>query len=153
MNDKDVIALVGFELGAERFGAALGKIQEIIRHSAIVKIPRAPDFLEGIINLRGRVIPVIDLGKRFNMRGAEKGAKSRIIVAEVRGVRAGLSVDSVSKVLRAPAGSFEKTPALVSGIDRKFIAGVVKDKEGMLLVLDLDEIFTPEETDLLRQVD
>jgi len=153
MNEQDILQLVSFELGKESFCVPITKIQEIIRYTNVVRIPKAPEFIEGIINLRGRVIPVIDLKKRFGMASdGDKHAQSRVIVAEISGVRVGLSVDSVSRVIRMEKHSFESAPAIISGVEQRFISGVVKEAKGMLIVLDLDKIFTSEETTLLKAV-
>ncbi len=153
MSDKDILHLVSFDVGGELFCAPITKIQEIIRCVNVVKIPNAPDFIEGIINLRGKVIAVIDLKKRFNMPEAEKHGQSRIVVVEMGGARVGLAVDSVEKVIKVEDAEFEKTPAIVSGVNRKFIQGVVKQKGTMLIVLDLDGVLSPEEIELIKMVD
>ena len=150
---KQALQLVSFELNGQAFGAPLSGIQEIIRHPGVVKVPRSPDFIEGIINLRGRVIPVIDLKKRFGMESGASTGASRIIVAEIAGAKAGLEVDSVSRVLRVSDDEFEKAPAIVSGISEHFISGVVKSKGGMLIVLELEHILSAEEIELLRNVE
>ncbi len=153
MSENETLQLVTFELGSEMFAAPLIRIQEIIRYTDIIKVPQAPDFIEGIINLRGRVIAVIDLKRRFGMPSGEHESRSRIIVAEIAGVRVGLAVDAVARVLRVSSKQFERTPGIVSGVQQKFVAGVVKETNGMIIVLDLDKIFTPEETELLRSVE
>lgn len=154
MSEKDLLQVVSFTLGEEFFGAPITKIQEIIRYTNVVKIPRSPEFIEGIINLRGRVIPVIDMKTRFNMADINKknSSSSRIIVAEIGKARVGLTVDSVSKVIRADWANLEKAPSIVSEVDQQFITGVLKTGNEMLLILDLDRIFTHEETELLASV-
>jgi len=154
MSEKDLLQVVSFTLGDEFFGAPITKIQEIIRYTNVVKIPRSPEFIEGIINLRGRVIPVIDMKTRFNMvkAGEKNSTSSRIIVAEIGKARVGLTVDSVAKVIRADWANLEKAPSIVSEVDQQFITGVLKTGNEMLLILDLDRIFTQEETELLASV-
>jgi len=154
MSEKDLLQVVSFTLGDEFFGAPITKIQEIIRYTNVVKIPRSPEFIEGIINLRGRVIPVIDMKTRFNMvkAGEKNSGSSRIIVAEIGKARVGLTVDSVAKVIRADWANLEKAPSIVSEVDQQFITGVLKTGNEMLLILDLDRIFTHEETELLASV-
>jgi len=147
------LQLVSFELGGQLFGAPITKIQEIIKYPNVVKVPRAPDFIEGIINLRGRVIPVIDLKKRFGMESSTDKSKGRIIVCEISGAKAGLEVDSVSRVLRIEAADFEKAPAIVSNVSERFISGVVKSKDSMLIVLELENILSSEEIELLKKVE
>jgi purine-binding chemotaxis protein CheW len=150
---KQLLQIVSFELNGQPFGAPLSGIQEIIRHPGVVKVPRTPDFIEGIINLRGHVIPVIDIKRRFGMPSGESTQSSRIIVAELAGAKAGLEVDSVSRVLSVSDAVFEKAPAIVSGISERFISGVVKSRDGMLIVLELDHILSAEEVELLRNVE
>ncbi|NLO92604.1 MAG: chemotaxis protein CheW [Elusimicrobia bacterium] len=145
--------LVSFRSGDELFGAPIEAVHEIIRGSSIVRVPQAPDFIEGIINLRGKIITVIDLRKKFGMPQAQAGASNRIIVADIAGTKVGLVVDAVSIVLRVSMDNFEKTPAIISGIDSKFISGVVKDRGGMLIVLNLDKLLTPQELELLKKVE
>jgi len=149
---KEVMQLVSFELAGELFAVSITKIQEIIRLTHIVKIPKSYDFVEGVINLRGRIIPVIDLRKRFGFELAAHGAQNRIIVAEIRDVVAGLQVDSVCEVLRIDSSYYEATPSIVSSVDQKFIQGIVKQGDKMLIVLDLDKLITQDESQVLKQV-
>jgi len=148
-----LMQLVSFNLGNELFCVPIANIQEIIRYADMIKVPKAPDFIEGIINLRGKVIAVIDMKKRFNMPSADKTHQSRIIVGEVGGARVGFAVDSVSKVLRIEAANVEKVPAMVSGVDSKFIQGVAREKGTMYIILNLDKILTQQEIELLRTVE
>src|SRR5512142_1921162 len=91
--------IVVAELGGERYGLPIEAVYEIIRFQAITAVPQAPAFVEGVINLRGRIIPVVDLASRFGIAGAERGRQSRIVVAGASGTRVGLIVDAVSEVL------------------------------------------------------
>ena len=150
---SSIMQLVSFNLGNELFCVPIANIQEIIRYADMIKVPKAPEFIEGIINLRGRVIAVIDMKKRFSMPAAEKTQHSRIIVGEVGGARVGFAVDSVSKVLRIDAASVEKVPAMVSGVDSKFIKGVARDQGTMYIILNLDKILTQQEVELLQAVE
>jgi purine-binding chemotaxis protein CheW len=144
--------LVGFRIGDESFAAPISKVQEIIRNSSIVKIPKAPDFVEGVINLRGNVICVIDLRKRFGMQPRAAGEKPLVIIAEVADVVVGLQVDSVSDVFIVKDQQFQKIPSLAVGIDQKFIHGIVKRDEKMIIVVDIDRVLAQNESDLLRSM-
>jgi purine-binding chemotaxis protein CheW len=117
-----------------------------------VAIPKAPDFVEGVINLRGRVIPVVDLKKRFDMKSSTDEGRARIVVAEIGGLCVGLIVDAVQEVLRPGNEAFEETPSIVSGVEQKFIQGIVKQNEEMLIVLDLDKLFDTSEAEVLKSV-
>ena len=149
MADVTEMQLVGFRIGEEYFAAPIGKVQEIIRNSSIVRIPKAPDFVEGVINLRGNVICVIDLRKRFGLEARADGEKPLVIIAEVGEVVVGLQVDSVSEVFIAKNEQFQKIPSLAVGIDQKFIVGIVKRDEKMIIVADIDHILAQNEADLL----
>jgi len=150
MVDVTEMQLVGFRIGEESFAAPISKVQEIIRNSSIVKIPKAPDFVEGVINLRGNVICVIDLRKRFGMLPRETADKQLVIIAEVGEVVVGLQVDSVSDVFIVRGDQFQKIPAMAVGIDQKFIRGIVKRDEKMIIVTDIDRILGQTESELLR---
>jgi purine-binding chemotaxis protein CheW len=152
MANTNSLQLVSFEVGHELFAAPITKIQEIIRLTNIVKIPKSPNFVEGVINLRGRVIPVIDLKKRFEMTATVDETKARIVVAEIGGVCIGLIVDAVQEVLRPENEAFEETPTMVSGVNQQFIQGIVKQNNEMLIVLDLDKLFTETEATVLKKV-
>lgn len=152
MSETETVQLVSFEVGSELFAVPITKIQEIIRITKIVQIPKAPECVEGVINLRGRVIPVVDLKKKFSMPGQIDQTKARIVVAEIRNVRIGLIVDAVQEVLRPEAEAFEDAPAIVSGVQQRFIRGIVKQDEHMLIVLDLDKLFDEEEAAVLQKV-
>lgn len=146
-----VLQLVSFQLGEESFAVLITKVQEIIRMTHMVKIPKSFDFVEGLINLRGKIIPVIDVRKRFGMESSPQGAQCRIIVAELGGVTAGLQVDAVGEVVRVESSLFEETPSFISSVDQKFISGIVHQGEKMLIVLDLEKLLSHDETRLLKE--
>lgn len=137
--------LVTFNLGKEEFAVPILQIQEINRLVDITKVPRSPDFVEGVINLRGKVIPIIDLRKRFGLPQAELGKYARIVVVNMEGRMVGLIVDSVSEVLRLSEGAIEPPPPVVAGIDSEYIRGLGKLDGRLLILLDLSKILTKEE--------
>jgi purine-binding chemotaxis protein CheW len=124
-------------------------VQEIIRMMDITKVPRAPDFVEGVINLRGKVIPIIDLRKRFGLSTRDHDKHTRIIVIEINNMIVGFVVDSVSEVLRIPASTVEPPPPVVSGLESEYISGVGKLEDRLLILLDLNKLLSGEERDLL----
>jgi purine-binding chemotaxis protein CheW len=140
--EKDV-QIVGFRIGRETFGLPISVVREIIRVPAITAVPNLPDHIEGVINLRGRIIPVIDLPKRFGVNRNEPSAKNRIVVVEVNGRSIGLIVDSASEVLRVAQAEIEQPRDVFpeSGID--FVAGVGKLKQRLVILLDLQKITEP----------
>jgi purine-binding chemotaxis protein CheW len=135
------LQLVSFNLGAEEYGVDILKVQEIIRMLAISKIPRAPEYVEGIINLRGKVIPIISLRDRFGLGKKENDKRTRIIVMNISGKVLGIIVDSVSEVLRLNSNTVEPAPEVVSGKGEAYIRGVGKVGEKLLILLDLERLF------------
>jgi purine-binding chemotaxis protein CheW len=146
---EEILQLVSFNIGTEEFGVDILKVQEINRMVDITKVPRSPDFVEGIINLRGKVIPIIDIRKRFNMELAEHDKNTRIVVVDIDGQVMGMIVDSVSEVLRIPASTLEPTPEVVTSVDSDYIRGVAKLEDRLLIYLDLSRILSGEERKVL----
>ncbi|HEY8910343.1 MAG TPA: chemotaxis protein CheW [Desulfosporosinus sp.] len=132
--------LVTFSLGSEEFGVDIMCVQEIIRIPPITRVPKAPDYVEGVINLRGNVIPVISLRNRFGMDRVEETDLSRIIVLQVQTKVFGIRVDAVTEVLRIDSESIEPPPPIALGMDSQYIRGVGKIGERLLILLELDQI-------------
>ena len=154
-DSEQIKQLVSFILGKEEFGVDILMVQEIIRLATITPIPNAPEFIEGVINLRGKVIPIIDLRKRLKITKEEvKNAKhTRILVIEIDGNVTGFIVDAVSEVLKIPINRIEPPPEIiVSSIDSEYISGVIKLEENLLILLDFKKILRIEERNKLRQV-
>ena len=150
--DDELIQLVTFSIGEEEFGVDILKVQEIIRTMEITKVPRAQEFVEGVINLRGKVIPIIDLRSRFGLSSKEYDKHTRIIVIEISNMIVGFVVDSVSEVLRIPAGTVEPPPAVVAGMDSEYISGVGKLHDRLLILLDLDKLLSNVDIESLSQL-
>lgn len=146
--------LVIFTLANETYGIAISTVNEIIRMQAITEVPRTPDFVEGVINLRGRIVPVIDLRKRFGLEAAEETQASRIMVVEMQDLVVGMIVDSVSEVLRLPADSIEPTPPMVSGVDAAYLRGVGKRDDRLIILLDIEKVlFTNEQEEVAASME
>jgi purine-binding chemotaxis protein CheW len=143
--NQELLQLVSFTIGDEEFGVDILKVQEIIRMMQITKVPNLPAFVEGIINLRGKVIPIIDLRIRLGMAKKEHGGNTRIIVVEISNKTIGFIVDSVSEVLRIPVGITETPPELVAGINSEYITAIGKLEDRLLILLDLEKVLTEEE--------
>jgi len=135
---RDEMQLVTFDLDRESFGIDIMNVQEIIRTPSITVVPQAPPYVEGVTNLRGNILPVIDTRVKFNLPRRERDAASRVIVVDVKGRKVGLSVDGVSEVLRVESSQIEAAPAMVSGIETSAISGMVKINDGKKLVMILD---------------
>ncbi len=147
--DDELLQLVTFSIGEEEFGVNILKVQEINRTMEITKVPRAPEFVEGVINLRGKVIPIIDLRRRFGLVSKPEDKDTRIIVIEINNIIVGFVVDAVSEVLRIPASTVEPPPPVVAGVESDYISGVGKLKDRLLIMLDLDKILSTEDMDML----
>jgi purine-binding chemotaxis protein CheW len=138
-----------FTLAEEEYGIGIRKIKEIIGMMPVRSIPRTPPFVKGVINLRGKVIPVIDLRLRFGMSEMEYSDRTCIVVVEVEGdggkVTTGVVVDSVSEVLNIKEENIEEAPNFGAAVDTRFILGIAKLEGGVKLLLDIDRILSSEE--------
>lgn len=141
LSATDLLQLVSFHLDGQEFGLDILKVQEIIRMIELTRVPHAPDFVEGVINLRGKVIPVIGLRKRFGLPSRDQDKQTRIVVAEVDGNIVGFVVDSVSEVLRIPVDTVEPPPRLTK-VDRELVSGIGKLDTRLLLMLDVDRLLS-----------
>ncbi len=136
----DLLQLVSFQIGNEEFGVDILKVQEINRMTDVTPIPNAPPYIDGVINLRGKVIPVIDLRSRLGMERKEHNKYTRIIVVEVNEITLGFVVDAVNEVLRIHKNITEPPPLLVSGANNEFITAVGKLEDRLLTLIDLNKI-------------
>lgn len=132
--------LVTFSLGEEEFGVDIMKVQEIIRIPPITQVPNAPAYVEGVINLRGNIIPVVNLRKRFGMPSGEETDLCRVVVLQFDGKVFGVRVDGVTEVLRLDSDSIEPPPPVALGMDAHYIRGVGKIGERLLILLNLDRL-------------
>jgi len=136
---------VVFSLGREEFAVEVTQVREIMRMEEITRMPKSPHFVEGIINLRGQIIAVIDLAKRLNLESAERTGESRIIVVEAEDVKVGMIVDSVSEVLRVRMDAVEPSPTLAADISAAYLQGVVKQDNRLIILLDLAKVLSLDE--------
>ncbi|MDD3581895.1 MAG: chemotaxis protein CheW [Desulfobacca sp.] len=148
MNEREGKYLT-FALGNEEYGLEILKVREIIGMMEITAVPQTPDYVKGVLNLRGRVIPVIDLRLKFGLPAAEYNERTCIIVVEVRGsggsMQMGIVVDSVSEVLNIMGADIEPTPSFGTHIDTEYILGLAKVKGRVKLLLDIDKVLTRED--------
>ena len=151
--------LVTFRVGNELFGVPISAVQEIVRVPAIARIPQSPDFVEGVINLRGRIITVVDLRKRLGQppassENSESGhnKKSRILVVEADGRLVGVIVDEVAEVLRLAESDVEPAPPMVAGLSNQYIKGVGKLKDDLLILIEIEKILTNEQLSAIDDV-
>jgi len=136
----DLIQLVSFNLAEEEFGVDILLVQEINRMVEITSIPQTPSYCEGVINLRGRVIPIVDLRKKFGLPSHDWDKDTRIIVCDIDSQVVGMIVDAVSEVRRIPASTVEPPPDIVTSVNSRYIQGVAKLNERLLIFLDIKKL-------------
>lgn len=148
---EENLQLVIFELSGEEFGVEIMQVSEIIPVSRITRIPQAPECVKGLINLRGKIVVVIDLNKRLGFSSKETDSLSRIIIVEVKGTVIGMLVNSVSEIMRLPLSSIEPTPEMIkSKINAEYLTGVGKAGNRLLILLNLARVLGEEEIDELN---
>ena len=136
--------IVGFQVGRETYGVPITSLHEIVRVPEITAVPDAPDYLEGVINLRGKIVSVMDLRKRFGEKQADLKKQNRILVVEHAGRLAGLIVDSASEVLKIPADSVEPPPAVFQEGGLNCVTGLGKVAGRLVVLLDMSKLLAPE---------
>jgi len=134
---ENLLHLVTFQLAKEEYGIEIANVQEIIRATDITPVPGAPAHVRGVINLRGKIIPVVDLRRRFTLPGIDSSDAQRIVVVELGPKRIGMLVDSVSQVIKVPAGVVEEMPEEATGVDENYIKGIGKLDNRLIIILDL----------------
>jgi purine-binding chemotaxis protein CheW len=144
--------LVVFKLGEEEYGMDILSVKEIIRYQKTVKIPDAPDFIQGIINYRNSVVPIMDLNRRFKLGGKGLSDSTRVIIVNLAGKQVGFMVDQVEEVLRLGEEDIEAAPEVVTGVDRKYIRGIGKLEDRLIIILDVERILTEGEKKELQQI-
>jgi purine-binding chemotaxis protein CheW len=143
--ENPVIQLVGFRLDNEDYAIAITKIQEIILMKPITRIPQVPDFIEGLINLRGSVIPIVNLRKRFGLLPREIDDETRTIVVNVHEKTVGCVVDAVTQVMRINRDQIQPPPLGVMAVNHQYLAGLAKLDDRLMIILDIDKLFQAEE--------
>ncbi|MFH1743168.1 MAG: chemotaxis protein CheW [bacterium] len=148
---RETRQFVSFNLAGEEYGIPILRVQEIIRYESLTRVPKSAEFVEGVLNLRGQVVPVIDLRRRFDLPTTERDSSSRIVVIEVDEQVIGLIVDSVSEVRTIEAGQIDPPPPLGSQIHTEFISGMGKLDGRLIILLNLDWAFTSDEKENLQE--
>jgi purine-binding chemotaxis protein CheW len=145
----ELIQLVSFMLADEEYGVEVLKVREIIRMPTITKMPNVPQHVEGIINLRGKVIPIISMRRRFGLMENENNSNTRIIIMDVCGTLTGFIVDAVSEVIRIHSSEIQPPPSMMmsGGGAQEFITGVFNHAERLLIIMDIDRMFSDDERD------
>jgi purine-binding chemotaxis protein CheW len=138
----ELLQFVSFKIENEEFGVDILDVQEINKMVPITRVPNSPDFVEGVINVRGRIIPVIDLRTRLGLPKIEQDKDSRIIVVDLERKTIGFIVDAVSEVLRIPKNVTEARPEIVGSIDSEFIKSIGKLEDRLLILIDLKKVLS-----------
>src|SRR5689334_24089797 len=146
------LQLVGFRIGKETFGVPIDLVHEIVRVPEITAVPDAPEYVEGVINLRGKIVSVIDLRKRFGEKRIERNRKNRILVAEIEKKMVGLIVDAASEVLRVCPEEIDEPPDVLEDAEIKYVTGVGKLKGRLVILVDLAKIIQKGELQKLGEL-
>lgn len=154
LEKEQLMQLVGFTIGKELFGVDILMVQEIIRAAPITAVPNSPDFVEGVINLRGNIIPVIELRKRLGFDTPETSMEdSWILILDIEGRITGFIVDSVTEVLKIQESAIEPPPdIIVAGLESQYIRGVCEIAERLLILLEFNRILLVEEIKKLKEL-
>ncbi len=149
---NEILQLVSFNIGEEEFGVDILKVKEINRMTDITRVPNAPTFVEGIINLRGKVIPIVDLRKKLGLDEKLSDTQTRIIIVELEAQTIGFIVDKVNEVIRINKSITEEPPKMVSGISSQYITAIGKLDDRLLILLDLEMILIDAEKELITEL-
>jgi purine-binding chemotaxis protein CheW len=144
--------LVVFNIGSEAYAVDISMVREIIQLQTVTRVPGTPLSIEGVINLRGAVIPIVDLRKRFQLEKVERNKETRIVVVECKGQEVGVIVDSVAQVLRVPVEAIEAASSVFSEGDLEHLLGIVKLQERLVILLDMDQVLTKQELTSLQSL-
>lgn len=153
MNEGSERKVVVFKLQDEDYGVDVAQVTSIERIIQITRVANVPDFVRGVINLRGIITPVIDLRKRFGLSDAIDDDATRIIIVQVDDVQVGLIVDAVRDVMDIPVDAVEEPPSGLGEVDARYIAGVAKLDDHLLVLLHLDQVLLPEEIDEVAKIE
>lgn len=143
---------VVFRLNQEEYGVEITKIREITEYKKNTKVPNTPDFIDGIINLRGNIIPVIDLKRKFHLEQKEFDSSHRIIITQLLDKQVGFIVDDASQVLRIDEQNIDAAPDIILNVEQKFITGIGKVEEKIIIILDLEEILSEKEQTEFQEI-
>lgn len=147
------VQLVTFRVGGEEFGLDVFAVHEILRYQAPTPMPRAPEFVEGVLDVRGMLVPIVDLRRRFETPEVVYDEDTRIVLVDFNAERLGLVVDSVTEVLRAPETAVSPPPAYIRGLAAEFVRGIVRVGERLVVLIDLDRILSSDERIALAAAD
>lgn len=145
------LKVIIFRLKDEEYGVDVKQVKSIERMEQITRVPNTPSFVKGVINLRGVVIPIIDLRNRFGIEQLEYNDATRIIIVNVEDVEVGLIVDAANDVVDIPVNTIEPPPKVVGGVESKYLHGIAKMTKRLLILLNLDKVLNPDEVKELEK--
>jgi purine-binding chemotaxis protein CheW len=134
------LQIVGFRVGRETFGIPIAQVHEIVRVPEITAVPNAPEFVEGVMNLRGKIVPVVDIRKRFGEQVPQPSNRNRVVVAEVDRKLVGLIVDTASEVLKIPSSQVEPAPSVFQEAELTYVTGMGKLRDRLIILIDLSKV-------------
>jgi purine-binding chemotaxis protein CheW len=156
LNKTESQQLVTFQLGEELYGVNIMDVKEIVRVQAIRAIPNAPAYVEGIFHLRSEIIPIINLHKRFHIRklvtSEEDELLSGFVILDIDGMKLGIIIDRISRVVTIEKEEVQPPPQMFSGIGAEYIQGVVRQEDGYLIILDIRDLFNPKELQKIAEL-
>lgn len=130
-----------FKMGDEFYGLSIASVKEIIKPLPVTRFPKSPPFVEGVIDLRGRILPIVNLRKMFGLEPMPLTEESRFVDIQLEGLNLGIVVDAVSEVVRISQKQIEPAPAIIAGVEGKYLNGIARLEDKLILLLDLDQTF------------
>jgi len=147
------VQLVTFRLGADEFGLDVFSVHEILRYAAPTPVPKAPGFVEGVVDVRGTLVPVVDMRRRFELPEAPVNDETRTVLVQYGGERLGLVVDAVTEVMRVPETAVSEPPAYIRGLAAEFVRGIVRLEGRLVVLIDIERILSSQERIALEQAE
>ncbi|UFJ41683.1 chemotaxis protein CheW [Brevibacillus humidisoli] len=142
VQEEEQVQTILFHMGDEHYGLPTMLVKEIIKPLPVTRFPKSPPYVEGVIDLRGKILPIVDLRKMFGLEPQPLTDASRFVDIELEGFRTGIIVDAVSEVVQIPVSQIEPAPPIVAGVDGRYLRGVARLNDKLVLLLDPDEIFS-----------
>ncbi|WP_134686468.1 chemotaxis protein CheW [Brevibacillus migulae] len=139
--EGDSIQCILFKMGSEFYGLSIAIVKEIIKPLPVTKVPKSPLFVEGVIDLRGRILPIVNIRSMFGLDPVPLTEDSRFVDIQLDGLNIGIVVEAVSEVVRIGAKQIEAAPSMIAGVDGKFLNGIARVEDKLVLLLDVDEVF------------
>ena len=139
--DEETVQSILFRMGNEYYGLSISLVREIIKPLPVTRFPKSPAYVEGVIDLRGKILPIVNLRKMFGLAPVEITEETRFVDLQLDGLDLGIVVDEVSEVMHIPANHIEPAPAIVAGVEGKFLRGIARLHDKLIMLLDVDEIF------------